>query len=178
MLQIYNQFCNLTNIISCNLSLLYTGSECCVVLKILLLISGISSLYCPNHLHSDYYGVLLGCFPDAPLWNTYSFTDKLYYFCKKKKEREKKKTKPKPQAEAPKLRPVCNLHLNRKVNLNLGFLICCFQAIEANEDIPVASPGRLDETPSKEKKKYSMGLVKIRQRKTLCVQVAVPFCSI
>ena len=85
----------------------------------------------------------------------YSFIDKSHYFYKKKKE-----------AAAQQLIPVCNLHLNWKLNLILGFLVGYF---EANEAILIASPGRLDKTPSKEKQRHSMGLVKIRQGKMLHV---------
>lgn len=70
-----------------NLSLLCVGSGPCVMLKILPLILGILALRCQNYSHSDYYVVLLGCFPGAPLWNMYSFIDKSHYFYKKKKKR-------------------------------------------------------------------------------------------
>lgn len=104
---------------------------------------------------------LLGCFPGTPLWYVYSFLDNSHYFCNKKKENK--------EAEAQQLRPVCNLYLNWKLNLNVGFLVCYFEAIEANEIILIASPGSLDKTPPKENQRHSVGLVRIRQGKMLRV---------
>lgn len=60
-------------------------------------------------------------------------------------------------------RPGYNLHLNWKLNLNLGFLVCYLEATEANDAILIAPPGRLDKAPSKEKKMHAVGLLKIKQ---------------